>query len=236
MQRYFAKRKENDLFILDDKDLHHIKNVMRMKDSDIIEVVYDNKLYLAKVDYDNQVNISYVDQINIENNINIPKVTLIIPLLKEHKMDLILQKSTELGVDSIIPVITERTLVKIDHKEDKKIERWQRICKEASEQSKRLNLPNVESVKRLDDLKELSGLKIVCSTFKECPNLKKFLQTKHNYDRIFIVIGPEGGLSVSEEQKLNSLGFTSISLGKNILRVETVPLVILSMINYEYME
>lgn len=236
MQRYFAKGKEDNLFILYNKDLHHIKNVMRMKDSDLVEIVYENSLYLGKVNYSDKVNISCVNKINVENSSNMPKVTLIVPLLKENKMDLILQKSTELGVAAIIPVITERTLIKVEHKEDKKLERWRMICKEASEQSKRLNIPNIESVKKIDDLKGLSGLKVVCSTSQGCPDLKKFLQTNHNYDRIFIAIGPEGGLSASEEQKLNSLGFTSISLGKNILRVETVPLVVLSMINYEYME
>lgn len=236
MQRYFAKAKENNLFVLDDKDLHHIKNVMRMKDDDCVEIVYDNELYLGKIYYSDKVNVTYLHKIEAKVHATIPKVTLIIPILKENKIDLILQKSTELGVDSIIPIITERTLVKVEHKEIKKIERWQRICKEASEQSKRLTIPNIENIKRIDDLKNIPDLKIVCSTTKGCPNFKNFLQTHRNYDRIFIVIGPEGGLSFIEEQKLNSLGFKSISLGENILRVETVPLSILSMINYEYME
>lgn len=236
MQRYFAKARKDNLFVLDDKDLHHIKNVMRMKDDDCVEIIYENELYLGKIYYSDKVNVAHLNKIETELHNNIPKVTLIIPILKENKMDLILQKSTELGVDSIIPIITERTVVKVENKEVKKIERWQRICKEASEQSKRLTIPNIENIKRIDDLKNISDLKIVCSTTKGCPNFKNFLQTHRNYDRIFIVIGPEGGLSSIEEQKLNSLGFESISLGENILRVETVPLSVLSMINYEYME
>lgn len=236
MQRYFAKEKKNNLFVLDDKDLHHIKNVMRMKDNDTIEVIFDGKLYESKINYEEEIKITSVHEVETISDDNKPKITLVIPLLKEAKMDLILQKSTELGIDTIIPIVTERTLVKIDHKEDKRIERWLRICKEASEQSKRLNIPNIDKVKKINDLKNISGLKLVCSTSTNCDNLKNFLQTNRNYDRITIVIGPEGGLSLNEEQQLNNLGFTSISLGKNIFRVETVPLVILSMINYEYME
>lgn len=234
MQRYFATEKKENTFILDDKDLHHIKNVMRMKDNDNIEVVFDEKLYKCIVNYNNEINITIVNEIeSIQNKKT--KISIIVPVLKENKMDFILQKSTELGVNEIIPIITERTLVKLNDKESKKIERWNRICKEASEQSMRLNIPRITNVKKINDLNNINGLKIVCSTNPNSISLKKLLQTNNNYNEIYIVVGPEGGLSNNEEKKLNELGFISTSLGNNILRVETVPLSILSMINYENM-
>ena len=236
MQRYFAIEKKDNKFILDNKDLHHIKNVMRMKDDEEIEVVFNEKLYRCSINYNNDIDINIIDEIISENSEDKLKISIIVPVLKEHKMDLILQKSTELGVDEIIPIITERTLVKMNDKEDKKIERWKRICKEASEQSMRLNVPNITNVKKISDLDNIDGVKLVCSTQEGCISLKKFLQTNRNCDKIVIVVGPEGGLSINEEKKLNELGFISISLGNNILRVETVPLTIISMINYEYME
>lgn len=236
MQRYFAIEKKDNKFILDNKDLHHIKNVMRMKDNEKIEVVFNEQLYRCCINYKDNVTINIIDEITNENIKDKLKISIIVPILKEHKMDLILQKSTELGVDEIIPIVTERTLVKINDKEDKKVERWKRICKEASEQSMRLNIPTITNVKKINDLNNIEGLKIVCSTQDNCATLKNFLQTNHNCDKISIVVGPEGGLSIDEEKKLNELGFISISLGSNILRVETVPLTIISMINYEYME
>ena len=236
MQRYFATKKVENNFILDDKDLHHIKNVMRMKDNDNIEVVYEQKLYKCQVNYDNGLSVTIIEEIiSLSNNKN-KKISIIVPVLKENKMDFILQKSTELGVDEIIPIITERTLIKLNDKENKKIERWNRICKEASEQSMRLDIPKITKVKKINDLNNLEGLKIVCSTQQNSITLKKLLQQDNKYNEIFIVIGPEGGLSINEEKKLNELGFISTSLGNNILRVETVPLTILSMINYEYMK
>ena len=236
MQRYFAIEKKDNKFILDNKDLHHIKNVMRMKDDEEIEVVFNEKLYRCSINYNNDIDINIIDEIISENSEDKLKISIIVPVLKEHKMDLILQKSTELGVDEIIPIITERTLVKMNDKEDKKIERWKRICKEASEQSMRLNVPNITNVKKISDLDNIDCVKLVCSTQEGCISLKNFLQTNRNCDKIVIVVGPEGGLSINEEKKLNELGFISISLGNNILRVETVPLTIISMINYEYME
>ena len=170
---------------------------------------------------------------NNKNN-NIEKV-LIIPLLKENKMDLILQKSTELGVNKIIPVMMERSIIKLDSdKEIKKIERWAKICKEASEQSKRVDIPVITEVKSLKDLESIDGNKIVCSTKEKENTIKKFL-SKNDIKKINIVIGPEGVISPKEEEYLNSIGFTSISLGENIMRVETVPMFILSVLNYENM-
>ena len=119
MQRYFATEKKENNFVLDDKDLHHIKNVMRMKDNDNIEVVFDEKLYNCKINYNNEVHITIIDEVISSFN-KMTKISIIVPVLKENKMDFILQKSTELGVDEIIPIITERTLVKLNDKENKK--------------------------------------------------------------------------------------------------------------------
>ena len=236
MQRYFAKDKKDNMFLLDKTDLHHIKNVMRMKDNEEIEVVYDEKLYRCRVNINEDVIINMIEEKDVRASSNAPKISIIVPVLKENKRDYTLQKSTELGVSEIIPIITERTLVKVNEKEDKKLDRWKRICKEASEQSMRVTIPSITGVKRIKDLNNLDGAKIVCSTYGNVISLKKFLQTSTKYDKIYIVVGPEGGLSKNEEEILNKMGFISISLGSNILRVETVPLSITSMINYEYME
>ena len=88
----------------------------------------------------------------------------------------------------------------------------------------------------LKELVKEEGIKIVCSTIEKENNLKKFLTEHKNYDKIIIVVGPEGGISSKEEEYLVSEGFTRVSLGKRIMRVETVPIFILSALNYEFME
>ena len=237
MQRYFSNKLINDNFELQDDDFYHITKVMRMKSDDWVEVVYDKETYLCCLEIVNKKAYAKIRSTIEQGQKVLTEKILIIPILKEQKMDLILQKATELGVDKIIPVAMERCVVRVDsNNEAKKLDRWNRICKEASEQSKRVTIPIISNVKRLKDLENLEGLKIVCSTTEQKNNIKMFLQSHRTYDKIIIVIGPEGGLSLSEEEYLNDIGFSSVTLGKQIMRVETVPIFILSVINYENME
>ena len=161
MQRYFAKVVDNRV-ILSDSDIHHIKNVMRMNIGDKIEVVNDNILYICSITELTPVRVNIEEIRKEDNKINLD-VVIAIGLVKEQKMDLILQKLTELGVQEIIPVNMERSIVKLDSKrEEKKLIRWQSICKEASEQSKRSNVPIVREVVSLKELVKIDAdLKIV---------------------------------------------------------------------------
>lgn len=233
MQRYFSKQLVNDYFLINDDDKHHIKTVMRMKNNDKIEIVYNNELYIGIIKDIDKVEVQLLEKQKsvIDRR---PSITLCVPLLKEQKMDYILQKATELGVNKIVPIILERSIIKLDDsKEDKRLSRWNKIVKEAAEQSKRLDIPNITNIHKLEEL-NFEGLKIVCSTTEKKNNIKKMLN--NNMDDITFVIGPEGGISPSEETKLNNMGYISTSLGNRIMRVETVPLYIMSVVNYEYME
>ena len=229
MQRYFAEKKENDKFILLDSDLHHIKKVMRMNPDDEIIVVYQDKSYLCFLN--NNYEILLKEELTEQNDL-LPYVSLIVPVLKEQKLDYILQKSTELGVSKIILYYSERGIVKENDKSLKKIQRWKMILKEASEQSHRNTIPEIE-IMSLDEITKLEGLNIVCSTIEKSTTIKNILKTNSKYDRINLVIGPEGGLSNKEETKLLDNDFIPVTLGKRILRTETAPLVIASNIIYE---
>lgn len=233
MQRYFSNELNKDKFILSNDDWYHIKTVMRMNDKDKIEVVYNKEVYLCEID---NTNIKVIEKFENTSD-NLVEVVLVIPLLRENKMDLILQKATELGVSKIIPVVTERSIIELKgEKEIKKITRWERICKEAAEQSHRNIIPSIMNIQILSSLEKMDGLKIVCSTKEKNQNLKLFLTKHKKYDRIIIVVGPEGGLSDKEENYLIDIGFNPVTLGNRIMRVETVPIFVLSVLNYEYME
>lgn len=237
MQRYFSNELKNDIFTLNSDDYYHINTVMRMKSEDKIEVVYQEEVYLCSIVVtDKEVIVNKREKLNSKEK-NKCELILVIPLLKENKMDYILQKATELGVSKIIPVDMERSIIKLDKgKEEKKIERWIKICKEASEQSKRANIPVVTSVKKWSEVIAVDGVKMVCSTLEKENTIKKFLQSRKNCDRMIMVVGPEGGISPKEEEMLNKHGFESVTLGNRIMRVETAPLFVLSVINYECME
>lgn len=237
MQRYFGVSRDDKYLYLENGDYHHIKNVMRCKDGDLIEVVIDKKLYLGCIEnVKSDINILIEKELEINEDF-IPKVNLIVPILKEQKMDLILQKSCELGVHKITIIPLKRCVVKVDLKKIKsKLDRWDRILKEAAEQSYRYNIPKVEFVDSIHKLDKFVGVKVLCSTKKNLRNVKMLLKKNKKCDTINVVIGPEGGLDEAEENMLNELGFISTTLGNRIMRVESVPLFIMSIINYEYME
>jgi 16S rRNA (uracil1498-N3)-methyltransferase len=127
-------------------------------------------------------------------------------------------------------------MVKVNEKEDKKKIRWQKIMKEASEQSHRNTIPILNGIYSLSELDKFDGLKLVCSTREKEKNVKKILKLNNTCDTINVVIGPEGGLEETEEDKLIKMGYISVSCGSRIMRVETVPLFFLSILNYENME
>ena len=233
MQRYFANDKKNNIFILRDDDYYHIKVVMRFKIGEKVEVVYNNEAYLCKI-----IDNYQIEEIEkMDSKKSKISTTLIIPLLKEQKMDLILQKATELGVSKIILFNAKRSIIKFDEKkETKKLERWIRICKEAAEQSKRCTIPEIVFEKNINECAKLDGLKLICSTVEDTNNLKKVLQSSKNCVKINMIVGPEGGFEPNEEKSIINLGFIPVTLGNTIMRVETVPIFLLSVINYEYME
>ncbi len=237
MQRYFGIEKVDDYFLLREEDLYHIKTVMRMKEQDKIEVVYDSKVYLCEIE-DVSSNLKVKRKEEISHPIfKGPRLVLIIPFLKEQKMDLIFQKGTELGVDEFIIVSTERTLVKVEEKkEPAKVERWSRICKEAAEQSMRNTIPLVRIERKKEDLEFISWIKLLCSTQEKVKTIKNILKNTSICDTINLMIGPEGGFSSQEELYFEKKGYEKISLGTSIMRVETVPIFLSSIIRYEYME
>lgn len=231
MQRYFAKNIKENKIILSNSDMHHIKNVMRMKENDKVEVVYDKKIYLCNLDNNLELHIDTV----INEDKELPKeIIAIIGLVKEQKMDLVLQKLTELGVSKIIPVNMERSIVKLDaKKEEKKIIRWNTICKEASEQSKRNTIPIVTNVINFKDIINVEvDLKLCCSVSEKDNIISNYI-SNNNYNSVSFVIGPEGGLTLKEENYLKENNYNLVSLGSLVFRMETACIYMASILNYE---
>ncbi len=233
MQRYFTQE-DSDTFPLSQDDSYHILKVMRLKKDDLVEVVSKEKLYICKIinSDNNIVTVRKVEEVKQDSELDC-QVTIVQSLVKEQKMDFILQKCCELGVSRIIPLNTKRSIVKLDSKETEKIERWNKILKEASEQSKRVVIPTVSNICSIEDLVEEDyDIKILCTVNELSNDIKKVLSKDLNGARIVIVIGPEGGFEKEEEQTLIANGYVPTSLGKRVLRTETASLYALSIINY----
>lgn len=235
MQRYFSSEKINNSLILSKDDIYHIEKVMRMKIDDLIEVIYNNNLYICKITSFSPFEDMIIEEKNENNESNI-KISIVQSLVNEQKMDYILQKCTELGSYNFYGYKATNSIIKENVKIDKKIMRWQKIVKEASEQSKRNIIPEVVDVIDINKLCALKAdLKILLSVNEVTRSMKNVLQSKKKCDTMIIVVGPEGGFTKDEEEKLINNGFISTSLGPRVLRTETAGVSALAMINYEWM-
>ena len=233
MQRYFCNQISDNKFTLSLDDSFHIEKVMRMKKGEKVEIVYNYETYICGIDSFNPVTCNIIEKTNENNEMN-KKIIIVQSLVNEQKMDMILQKCTELGMYSFIPYKAVNSIIKDNGKLDKKIDRWQRIVKEASEQSKRNIIPEVLNPMDIKELIEYKAdLKLICSTISD-NKLKNVIKEHNNYDTIMLVIGPEGGFDPKEEEKFINNGFIPISLGDRVLRTETASLCILSMLYYEW--
>ena len=234
MQEYFAKNKNKNEFILSEQDNFHISKVLRMKQGDHIIVVYDNEKYDCIVTFDNGLRIEINSKLDINNELT-TKITLIYGLPKKDKFELVVQKSCELGVHKIVPFIAKRSIPILDEKNtSKKLDRWNLIAKEACEQSKR-NIPVevVLPVNLTEILNYKSELNLIAYEDLSCKGSKHLFDLlEQNPKSITIVVGPEGGFDKKEVDFLNENDFISVSLGKRILRSETAPLYLLSVIGF----
>lgn len=164
------------------------------------------------------------------------KVTLMQCLPKGDKMEYIIQKSVELGVFDILPVSSSRCIVKLDDKSaQKKVARWQKIAHEAAGQCGRGIIPGVLQPTSFDkalDMAKDADLKLFCYEGEPVRSISDILANASEKPRkIFVLIGSEGGFSVEEAQKAEACGFCITGLGPRILRTETAPLCVLSVLS-----
>ncbi|KAB7670087.1 16S rRNA (uracil(1498)-N(3))-methyltransferase [Bacillus sp. B1-b2] len=243
MQRYFANNVGNS-FIIKDDDYHHIVRVMRMVEGNEIYCV-NNAQQVARCTIENitenQVNAKVVQW--LEEEIELPiHVSIVSGLPKGDKLEWIIQKGTELGANKFIPFIAARSVVKWDEKKgDKKLNRWNKIAKEAAEQSHRTKVPEVCAPVKLQELIQYAegyDMKIIAyeeeAKLGESANLVKSLNGMKKGQSLLAVFGPEGGIGEKEIDLLTKHGFTVCGLGPRILRTETAPLYLLSAVSYHF--
>lgn len=248
MPKFFVKEeqiKDNEIIIIG-QDVKHIKKVLRAKIGDELQICnsQNGENFLCEIqDLENEditCKIKEKIQEKVESNI---EVTIFQGLPKADKMEYIIQKSVELGVSNITPVEMKRCVVKLDGKDKiKKIERWQKISEVAAKQCGRDIIPQINNVINIQNICNLISeydILLVAyenekeNTLKEQIEKLKKQNNSESKIKIGIVIGPEGGLEENDVNKLKENGAQIITLGKRILRTETVALNILSIIMYE---
>lgn len=245
MRKFFVNSNQinNNKIEIINEDVNHIKNVLRLEIGQKIKICDSDNLenYVCEIDEisSKMVSCNIIEKVPSEAEGNV-ELHIFQGLPKADKMELIIQKGTELGVFEFIPVSFKRSIVKISGKDEaKKIERWQKIAEVASKQSGRDLIPkvrNVINIKNLcDEIKDYD-LVLIAYELEENNYIKDELlkiKDKNKKYKIAVVIGPEGGIEESEVESLKKSGAKIISLGKRILRTETVALQVSSIIMYE---
>ncbi|QIZ09953.1 16S rRNA (uracil(1498)-N(3))-methyltransferase [Priestia megaterium] len=245
MQRYFVKQRANsDRFLIDEEDRHHIVKVMRMQLGDqIICVDPEGKQAVCALAEITDTSV-VADVVQWKDEVSeLPiSITIASGLPKGDKLEWIIQKGTELGAHQFLPFSAARSVVKWDEKKaSKKIDRWQKIAKEAAEQSHRAFLPEVSSAISFKELlskgKDFEYKLVAFEEESRNGETSVFASTLNKMskgDSLLLVFGPEGGLSDAEVQQLKNNDFAVCGLGPRILRTETAPLYALAAISYHF--
>ncbi len=222
------------------EESHHIIDVMRLEKGDPV-TVFDG----TGREYEGRISSTankkaVIDILNVkEPDKKRPvSVSLAQAMPKKDKMDLIVQKATELGIDEIIPVESIRTVVKSKkEKAERKIERWKKIALEASKQCGRADVPEIRNITyfdRLVDSMKDYGITIMPCLSGETVGLKSALSGINRQGKVLVIIGPEGGFSEEEIRKAQDMGAILVTLGNLVLKSDTAAIATLSILNYEY--
>lgn len=242
MHRFFIEGgsiDNNKIYITGD-DVKHIGKVLRLKAGDIISVCDEEGFeYICSI-----LSVGRIEVICniVEKHKSAAEPPVVIDLYqglpKSSKMDLIVQKCVELGINSITPVDTARVVVDTENSNGAagRIARWQRISEEAAKQSGRGKIPEVKNIVTFSEaIRNLQNYDIMLIPYEKefSMGLKQILREKNNVNSIAVFIGPEGGFSDDEIELAKEKGIVPVTLGPRILRTETAGFTCLSIIMYE---
>lgn len=233
MDRFFASDIADNIIKLDDEDVHHLLNVMRHRQGDLFEAVFAHRLYQARITSVSPFTAVSEKEIMLAETKR-PKLTLIYCLPKKDKLEFVVQKATELGVDEIILTESKNAVVKWTKEEAAaKMERLRKIAKEASQQAKRTTIPVIDRFVTFKEALALPfALKLIADEHHAGQKMFDIPKKIGQSGNIAVLIGSEGGFKPEETEASHSAGFTSVSLGRHILRTETAPVVALAVLNY----
>lgn len=242
MKRIFVKDISNDILTLSGDDAHHLAYSLRARRGDKLTAVdgAGNCAVIELIDFDKETikarRVSDIKQVDAERSIILADC-----LPKHNRFDNIIEKATELGVEKIVPILSDRTVARpLGVRMQAKIERWNRLAKEAAEQCARDTIPEIDKINVLDFwLREITPLAedtllLFCWECEQSTTVREVLSANRDKN-IIVIIGPEGGFSEREVAAIKKAGGISVTLGKRVLKTDTAAIAVLAMINYESM-
>ena len=228
--------REGNCYYIEGHDFNHIKNVLRMHEGDTILVSENGMSHLCEIkSLEGDTCVAEITEENFQNTDLPVEIHLFQALPKGDKMEFIIQKTVELGVDKIYPVEMKRCVVKLDDKKKKsKVSRWQSISESAAKQSKRCRIPEIGDVlsfkEALEKAKEMDLFLVPFESKRGMLDTKDTLAEIKSGMKIGIIIGPEGGFEAKEVEAAAAIGGKTVSLGSRILRTETAAMTSVGMV------
>jgi len=240
MARFFLPRNkiQGGRGFIEGQELEHLRKSLRLTPGDHITVFDDNgreheAIIIALSSERGEIELLRSYQAERESPL---EITLALGLTKGEKMDFVVEKATELGVQTIVPFISARTVPKLDQKKiEKRVERWQKIALSAAKQSGRTRIPEILAVCHLKELVKQSFPNSVKLLFWEKEAERKLSHVREaeaTVGSVVIVIGPEGGFREEEADMARSHGYNLVGLGKRILRAETAAVTAMSLVQF----
>lgn len=240
--RFYIKQSNlhSSTVLLYGEEHHHLRRVARIKSKEKIWLFDEKGInYLARVEEIKKDMTRLLILKKMDKDKAKVKITLAQALIKSKKMELVLQKSTELGVTNIIPVITARTIIKIEEKIQEKMERWKKIASEAVKQSNRSLIPTILSPIPLRKLiEERNETKKLFLSENRGEYLRDIIIRSYKLRKeglpssVLVLVGPEGGWTEEEEKYILNHGYEAVSLGRQILRAETAAICSVALISH----
>ena len=232
-RRWIADEVDNDRAALTGEHAAHLSRTLRARVGQEFEVVCDGKVRCATVSSVTEERVEFVLGAEIAASAAVP-ITLVLAVFKFDRMEWAVEKSTELNVTSIVPVIARRTEKHLALAAEKRVERWRRIAREASEQARRAAPPEIAEPIKLSAALELAAhLRIVLAETEREAQLGEMLRARPDAQSLAMAIGPEGGWTPDELQSFEQAGWIAASFGATILRAETAAIAALAIARAE---
>ena len=237
MSRFFVEGRHaiGDAVVFDAGDAHKIVTVLRKRDGDTVEVIDSAaQRFIARLRIDGKSAQAELVELRERPSSDMPSITVAQGIPKGQKMDFVVEKLTELGVASIVPLQSERTVVA--DVGSHKLERWRRLAKTAAQQCGRDEIPLIDDPRSLSDvLTHVSDYDVTLFPWEladRVPLRERLPNLLADAKSVLVIIGPEGGFSHAEAQAAQEAGARLVSLGQRILRTETAGLVAVALIAY----
>ncbi len=234
-RRFIANEVSNNAAALVGEHADHLVRVLRVRVGQDFDIAIGATVRRGRITSvgDARVEFELAEEISAAN---LPEITLVLAVFKFDRMEWAIEKCTELGVSQIVPVIARRTDSHLAAASAKRVERWQRIARQAAEQSRRAVPPEITApVKFAEALNVPAALRIVLAESEEQTLLSDVVKPDAADDGIVLAVGPEGGWTDGELESFQQAGWISASMGNTILRAETAAMaavaVVASMLN-----